>query len=441
MNVTILLILTLATLQSCTSERIDRVKFTRAPTPEVEKTSDSNQSSRGDKDQIVVLPGDDGLHEPTKTVQDNESVVKEPVVEVVEELKESDSKILKNMLGVDVGRIKVTNLSGGDLYKGQVAKVEMDVKSDKTQSLKMSLLLTSKTFSDYTLATASQLAVDFKANSTKKIYFQIVPMFKDVKSNKEFALGASNYCMSFRVQSEAGTETTATDVQNACFDVRASNVNFIVVASTKEFDNEVKYPNGLANYLKTMMRRKTEIYDMSTQKYTSFPDGFGQMMGMKFVFKTMQAPNLYIEGNEYYEPMTKMFKDLLGLAQDVDNPGKEMFTSPKNHGFDSFVLMSHQFRDGGLNWGHVTLQSPQEVDMTEVYLLHELGHGQGAPHCDPYRGYMMCVGEDHEHWKRDKTYVWLKSTYDTMTRGRDVLSKLPEAGKFKESDSSIYEPK
>ncbi len=346
----------------------------------------------------------------------------------------SDETKLPDTFDVQSTALKALNATGAAPLKGDeiVFTLSLANQGAKAGTVHITPRLTSKRFADYSNVKLPTQDVALKGGEKKDITFKAGPFITDPDTKKEYAVNRGQYTMAFDVEGDGITKRTDDKVPGKDFEVMTSNVKLTVTLWNKAYLKKCNYQGSIDQYLLETYSRKGEIFDQDKNSYKGFAKGFDEMMGVKTVFKTIEAYNpdsSVFNGGDILESIETRAKEVLGLTERWHGYSDQGLTDSRNHGFDFLQgLTDNGF--GGLAWvgGNSLAAGVFDADpslgRTQMVLIHENGHNYGAGHCDTldgvnYQGYVMCSGEKHDHYKKDGTFVWLKKSTDVMTHGQD----------------------
>jgi len=337
---------------------------------------------------------------------------------------------LPNTFGVSIASLKVANAAGAKPAKGEKVVLSLTLKNSGSVSgtVKITPLLTSRRFTDYTNVSLPTQVVNVNGGETKTHSISVEPYFQDVKNKKEYALNRGNYSLAFDLEVDGAPKKTVNDLAGRDFEVTKSNAVFTAVYWDQSYLNKMNYTGGIEKYMNETFQRKGEILkpsqkDGSTGEFVAFQNGFDDMMKIKTMFKIFDGFKLGAtnDGVGILKQVEAYGKTRLGLTKDFQGTGCDRLTHEDNHGYDMEIGVSHE-GFGGIAWVCGNTQASgvfdgdPSVGRSQMVLIHETGHNFGAPHCDPIQGFIMCSGEKHDHYRNGGSFVWHQNSIDAMKK-------------------------
>ncbi|UJR78581.1 hypothetical protein [Sandaracinus amylolyticus] len=331
---------------------------------------------------------------------------------------------LVDELRPDVVAIAITNAAGGAPAKGDTLRVVLTVENHGDVAGRVTLIphVTSARFADFTDVPLGTVEIDLAARARVDATLEVGPFLHDAARGDRFALGRGDYTIP-RVDVNGAADTEFT---GSALSIATSDAMFVAVVYDPMYFQRLGETRAPEVFLHEAFTRATEVFDPAGGgTYQSFPGGFDEMMNVRQLFHVLPGLTANEAGGGFCEQVGAYARAQLGLTRDWDvdesRPGR---TDPDHHGFDMLVGLTQEMGGGAAcGWLDVQVSGLFDFDLSreraQIILVHETGHLFGAPHCDPLQGYVMCAGEQHDHYRDGGVFVWHRVSLDAMTNRWD----------------------
>jgi hypothetical protein len=323
---------------------------------------------------------------------------------------------------IDVIAVAATAAAGGAATKGRPLRVTVSVRNDGdgAGTVRVTPLVTSERFTDFTDVPLGTVEITVAAGATVDAPVTGGP-FLVAGAGEHVALGRGDYTIpAVRVELDSGAVTPDTTFTGRDFAIAASNAVFDLVLYDPAYFEDIGWTGTPAAYVMDAYTRASELYT-SSGTYRAFAGGFDEMMDVEH--HVLALPGLVASdaAGGFCEQVTAQARTLAGLARDWDvDENQAVWTNADHHGFDMLMGLTPAMGGGAAcGWLGVQVSGLFSFDLSlnrsQIILVHETGHIFGAPHCDPMQGYVMCAGEQHDHYRTGGIFVWHQVSRDVMS--------------------------
>ncbi len=292
----------------------------------------------------------------------------------------------------------------------------------------VSPLLQSMRFSDFDGVPAGAVELELAPLGEAEATIHAGPFLDDDVRGKHYAIGRGDYTVTrVRLEPAGGPGGTDADFSGRDFTIGASKAVFTAVVYDQAYFDRLRFAAGAQAWMRQAFAHPSEVFrpdapGASTGTYTAFPGGFDRMMDLEQHYRVFSGFSASSAAGGFCEQADAYAKTALGLARDW-NIG-DAPTNPDHHGFDVLVGLTPAMVGGATcGWLGTQVSGLFDFDLSigrsEMILVHEMGHIFGAPHCDPLQGFLMCSGENAEHYTNGNLFVWHQSSRDAMTNRYD----------------------
>ena len=335
---------------------------------------------------------------------------------------------------VDVLSATVSGPGGAVPRKGDALTVSIHLENTapNTASVRLSVLVDSTRFSDFTDVPLGSLDVELPSGESD-VTLTGGPFLSDVAKRKEYALGRGDYTLSVQIERDGQAPALDEQLDGATFTLVPSDaVLGVVVYDQRYFDEIQGFTGTPQQYLERAYSRPSQVFTPSdptdpdgSGSVQDFPSGFDQMLGVRQLFRLFPGfPGEDVTEQGWCEDVAAYAARQLGMQTGWTTAG----TDPTHHGFD-FVLGLTPDMGGGVNCGWLDVEVGsfinRDADRQQIILVHETGHMFGAPHCDELgngdggalQGFVMCSGELHPSYPAQ--FVWHSTSRAVMSNHWD----------------------
>jgi hypothetical protein len=288
-------------------------------------------------------------------------------------------------------------------------------------TVRLTPLVTSTRFADFTDVPLGSVEIALAAGGDTDASLTVGP-FITVEAD-HYALGRGDYTITaVRVELDGAARPDDADFSGGVFAVTESNAVFNAVLYDEAYFDAIGWSDSALAYLTSAFTRSSELFsDAGGGTFTPFPLGFDQMMEIEQHFLPLSGLTASEAAGGFCEQVASQARTMLGLTRDWDtDENQPSHTDANHHGFDLLVGLTPAM-GGGAACGWLGVQVSGlfsfdlSLDRSQIILVHETGHLFGAPHCDPLQGYVMCAGEQHDHYQADGVFVWHQVSKDAMS--------------------------